>query len=148
MPKRRGCLKSLLFNSPANSADGIPPNLRENFGFCSFSVRFLLKNVQKRRGLATRNYSTGCLRQYRTIRVCRLPRWFFVCFRWEIAGIQAVFGGCLKSQLFKQPRKFGGRESAEFAREFRFLPLFSSISGEKSRKNVAASRREITRRVV
>ena len=58
------------------------------------------------------------------------------------------FWGCLKSQLFKQPRKFGGRESAEFAREFRFLPLFSSISGEKSRKNVAASRREITRRVV
>ena len=42
--------------------------------------------------------------------------------------------GCLKSQLFKQPRKFGGRESAEFAREFRFLPLFSSISGENRAK--------------
>ena len=66
----------------------------------------------------------------------------------ERTGSRHKKRGCLKSQLFKQPRKFGGRESAEFAREFRFLPLFSSISGEKSRKNVAASRREITRRVV
>ena len=38
--------------------------------------------------------------------------------RFALLGVK---WGCLKSQLFKQPRKFGGRESAEFAREFRFF---------------------------
>jgi hypothetical protein len=88
-----------------------------------------------------RFFSSGVSRTYRVA----MPFFFRIFSHPAQAG---HFRGCLKSQLFKQPRKFGGRESAEFAREFRFLPLFSSISGEKSRKNVAASRREITRRVV